>query len=175
MLGGWGLTDEKSYDAVSTKLSCKTFDKRLHSICIWFRNEPFFYGIYKFSFYRRLCPWRATLALGLSSQQVNTLCQDLDRSPVLSEGSKILVIILWEWVEAAEKANRVLKFGDFLLLVRFCLFFFFLFIAESISLNCMSLGKSGWAVRLGDAVNGQSQMLWLLPVWRGTGLCPVQR
>lgn len=127
MLGGWGLTDEKSYDAVSTKPSCKTFDKRLHSICIWFRNEPFFYGIYKFSFYRRLCPWHATLALGFSSQQVNTLCQDLDRSPVLSESSEILVAILWQWVEAAEKANRVfgffLRFGGFLLLVRVSLFF----------------------------------------------------
>lgn len=95
MLGGRGLTDEKSYDAVSTKLSCKTCDKRLQGICIWFRNEPFLYGIYKFSFYRRLCPWRATLALGSSSQRVNTLRQELDRSPVPPESSEVLAAILW--------------------------------------------------------------------------------
>lgn len=34
VLGSRGLTDEKSYNAVSTKLSCKTCDKRLQGICI---------------------------------------------------------------------------------------------------------------------------------------------
>lgn len=65
------------------------------------------YGIYKFSFYRRLCPWRATLALGSSSQQVNTPRQELDRSPVPPEHSELLAAILAEWVEAAAKANTV--------------------------------------------------------------------
>lgn len=92
------------------------------------------YGIYKFSFYRRLCPWRATLALGSSSQRVNTPRQELDRSPVPPERSELLAAILAEWVEAAAKANRVgvlvlvvffffffLRFGGFLSQVRFFL------------------------------------------------------
>ena len=65
-------------------------------------------------------------------------------------------------MEAEEKANRgfgwvFLRFGGFLLLVRVSLFL--LFIAECINLNCMSLGKSGCAGRLGDAANRQAQRL----------------
>lgn len=66
----------------------------------------FFYGTYKFRLYRRLCPCRATLALGFSSQPVNTPWQDLDRSPVLSQDSEILVAIVREWAEVAGKANK---------------------------------------------------------------------
>lgn len=173
MLGGWGLTDEKSYDAVSTKPSCKTFDKRLHSICIWFRNEPFFYGIYKFSFYRRLCPWHATLALGFSSQQVNTLCQDLDRSPVLSERSEILVAILWQWVEAAEKANRAFVWFFFFFKVwwfsssgqGFSLFLIYCWVHQ-IKLYAPRQVWLCW--RPGDAAKGQAQRLRLPSTCGGT-------
>lgn len=76
-LEGWGLTDEKNYEAVSTKLPCNTCDKRFQIICIWFTNEPLLYGIYKFSFCNRQCPWRATLALGSTSQQISTPSQEI--------------------------------------------------------------------------------------------------
>lgn len=174
MLGGWGLTDEKSYDAVSTKPSCKTFDKRLHSICIWFRNEPFFYGIYKFSFYRRLCPWHATLALGFSSQQVNTLCQDLDRSPVLSESSEILVAILWQGVEAAEKANRVFGWGFFFKVWRFSSsgqgFSLFLIYCWVHQIKRYATRQVWLCWRPGDAAKGQAQRLRLPSMCGGTEL-----
>jgi len=54
---------------------------------------------------------------------------------------------------------------------------FFRFLADCVSLNCVSLGEPGCAGRLGKAAKGQAQRLWLLPTCRAEaqGLPPVQR
>lgn len=154
MLGGWGLTDEKSYDAVSTKLSCKTFDKRLHSICIWFRNEPFFLRDIQIQFLREAVPLAChpSSRLQQSAGKHTVLRSWQVPSPAreLQNPHSHLVRVGGGGRESKQSAWRILRFGGFLLLVRFSLFLFiFKPMAECTGLNYGSLGKSGccWEAR----------------------------
>lgn len=78
MLGGWGLTDEKSYDAVSTKPSCKTF---------WQKVTHYLHMIQEWAiFLRDIQIWFLQEAVPLACHPSSRLKQSVDKHTVPGSG-----------------------------------------------------------------------------------------